>query len=261
MINIAVTGKGGVGKTTIAGTLSRFLSRAGYRVLAVDADPDMNLGSALGVDTSKVLPISENYDLIAERAGGRPGQSMGGVFKLNPKVDDIAEKFGIEAPDDATLLLMGTVESGGSGCMCPSDAFLRALLRHLIIGKDDAVVLDMEAGVEHLGRGTAKSVDMLLIVVEPGMKSLQTAERTKKLASDINISNIVAVVNKKRTEKDSELVKKRLKEMGISVLAEIPYDESFVEADLAGEPPLDFDEDSDGIQAIRELGENLMKES
>lgn len=261
MINVAVTGKGGVGKTTIAGTLSRFLSRAGYHVLAVDADPDMNLGSALGVDTSSVTPLSENYDLIAERAGERPGQSVGGAFKLNPKVDDIAEKFGIEAPDDVTLLVMGTVESGGSGCMCPSDAFLRALLRHLIIGKEDAVVLDMEAGVEHLGRGTAKSVDMLIIVVEPGMKSIQTAERTKKLANDIDISEVAAVLNKKRTEKDSELVESRLEEMGISVLAEIPYDDSFVEADLAGEPPLDFDEEAEGIQAIRELGDRLMKES
>lgn len=257
MINIAITGKGGVGKTTVAGTLSRLLAREGYNVLAVDADPDMNLGTALGVDTSNVTPLTENYDLIAERTGAEPGSSVGGAFKLNPKVSDIADKYGIDAPDGVTLLLMGTVEKGGSGCMCPSDAFLRALLRHLIIGKDDAVILDMEAGVEHLGRGTAKSVDMLMVVVEPGMKSIQTAERIKKLALDIEISNIKAVINKKRSEEDSDLVRERLGEMGIPVIAEIPYDESFVKADLEGKAPLDFDEDSDGIKAIVELERNL----
>lgn len=258
MINIAITGKGGVGKTTVAGTLSRLLAREGYNVLAVDADPDMNLGTALGVDTSDVTPLTENYDLIAERAGAEPGGSVGGVFKLNPKVSDIADKYGIDAPDGVTLLLMGTVEQGGSGCMCPSDAFLRALLRHLIIGKDDAVVLDMEAGVEHLGRGTAKSVDMLIVVVEPGMKSIQTAERINKLAEDIDISDIKAVINKKRSEEDSELVREKLDEMGIPVIAEIPYNESFVKADLEGKPPLDYDEDSDGIKAIVDLEENLV---
>lgn len=261
MINIAITGKGGVGKTTVAGTLSRFLGRDGYNVLAVDADPDMNLGTALGVDTADVIPLTKNYDLIAERAGGRPGGSMGGIFKLNPKVSDIAEKYGIEAPDNVTLLLMGTVESGGSGCMCPSDAFLRALLRHLIIGKEDAVVLDMEAGVEHLGRGTAKSVDMLIVVVEPGMKSIQTAERIKKLAKDIEISEVKAVINKKRSEEESRIVKERLEELGIPVIAEIPHDEKFAEADLMGKPPIEFDEDSDGIRAIAELEKKLVKES
>ncbi len=257
MVNIGVTGKGGVGKTTISGILSRLLAREGYNVLAVDADPDMNLGSALGVDTSGVQPLSEKQELIAERAGAQAGGGMGGVFKLNPKVDDIADKYGIEAPDGVNLILMGTVEKGGSGCMCPADAFLRALLRHLIIGEDDAVVLDMEAGVEHFGRGTAKSVDSLLIVVEPGMKSLKTAERIKNLASDIGISNLEAIVNKVRSEKDTDLVREKLSELDIPILATIPYDESFMEADLSEESPLDFKEDSEGIEAIKEIAKEI----
>ncbi len=257
MVNIALTGKGGVGKTTIAGILSRLLSRRGYNVLSIDADPDMNLGSALGVDTSGVEPLSEKQELIAERAGGQSGRGMSGMFKLNPKVDDIADKFGIEAPDEVNLILMGTVEKGGTGCMCPADAFLRALLRHLIIGKDEAVVLDMEAGVEHFGRGTAKSVDSLLIVVEPGMKSLKTAERIKDLASDIGISKLEAIVNKVRSEKDTELVRKKLDELEIPIIGTIPYDESFMEADLSEESPLDFKEDSEGIIAIKEIEKKL----
>lgn len=257
MVNIAVTGKGGVGKTTIVGILSRLLSRDGYNVLAVDADPDMNLGSALGVDTSGVEPLSSKQELIAERAGGQTGQGMGGMFKLNPKVDDIADKYGIEAPDGVNLILMGTVEKGGTGCMCPADAFLRALLRHLIIRRGDAVVLDMEAGVEHLGRGTAKSVDSLLIVVEPGMKSLKTAERIKNLASDLEISKLEAIVNKARSEKDTELVQKKLNDLNIPIIGTIPYDENFMEADLSEKSPLDFKENSEGIESIKEIKKKI----
>ncbi len=259
MVNIAVTGKGGVGKTTIVGILSRLLAREGFNVLAVDADPDMNLGSALGVDTSGVRPLTDMQELIAERAGAQPGKGMSGVFKLNPKVDDIADKYGIEAPDDVNLILIGTVEKGGSGCMCPADAFLRALLRHLIIGEDDAVVLDMEAGVEHLGRGTAQSVDSLLIVVEPGMKSLKTAERIKNLASDIGVTKLEAIVNKIRSEKDTELVREKLDKLDIPIIGTIPYDETFMEADLSEKSPLDFKEEAEGVEAVKEIEEKLAK--
>ncbi|KXB05605.1 hypothetical protein AKJ49_00410 [candidate division MSBL1 archaeon SCGC-AAA382A03] len=262
MVNIAITGKGGVGKTTIAGILSRFLGGEEYNVLAIDADPDMNLGSVLGVDMSEVTPLSENKELIAERTGSMPGKNMGGgVFKLNPKVDDIADAYGVKAPDKVNLIIMGTVDKGGSGCMCPSDAFLRALLRHLIIGKDDAVVLDMEAGIEHLGRGTAKSVNSLIIVVEPGMKSLKTAQRIKKLAEDIGIPNLGAIINKVRETAESEIIKERLKNMNIPFWGVVPFDENFMKADLKGKSPLDFSPESQGVQAMEKIKNNILRES
>lgn len=257
MINIAVTGKGGVGKTTLAGTLSRFLSRDGYNVLAIDADPDMNLGSVLGVDTSKVTPLSENQELIAERTGSRPGASPGGVFKLNPKVDDIAESYGLEAPDGVELVVMGTIKKGGSGCMCPADAFLRALLKHVVVSRGDAVVLDMEAGVEHLGRGTAESVDTMIVVVEPGLKSVETAERIKRLADDVGIQNLRAVINKVSSEEGVQRVEEHLEEINIPLMGVIPYDKTFVKSDLSGEAPLDVDLNSEGIRKIKEIEEML----
>ncbi len=262
MINIAFTGKGGVGKTTIAGVISRLLARDGYNVLAVDADPDMNLGSALGIDTSNIIPLTENRELIAERTGTAPGKSIGGgVFKLNPKVDDIAEKYGVRGPDGVDLIVMGTVEKGGTGCMCPSDSFLRALLRHLIIQKEDAVVLDMEAGIEHLGRGTAKSVDFLITVVEPGMKSLKTAERIKDLARDIDLKEIKAILNKVRGPNDSDLICRKLEERGIPLIGNVPYEEDFVKSDLVGESPLDYAKDSEGIMALEEIKNKIIRES
>ncbi|KXA92804.1 hypothetical protein AKJ64_02170 [candidate division MSBL1 archaeon SCGC-AAA259E17] len=260
MINIAVTGKGGVGKTTIAGTISRFLAKDGYRVIAVDADPDMNLDSVLGCDASDVVPLAENETLIAERTGSKPGSSLvGGVFKLNPKVDDIARSYCVKAPDDVNLLVMGTVKKGGSGCMCPADAFLRALFRHLVKNEEDAIVLDMEAGIEHLGRGTARSVDEILIVVEPGLKSVGTAERIKNLAEDLNVRRISSVMNKARGDEGTELVRNRLRELEIPFLETIPYDETFVKADLSGKAPLDMDTHSESIQAIKNIERKIIE--
>ena len=164
MIKIAISGKGGVGKTTLSGTLARLFARKGYDVLAIDADPSMNLASALGIKNPP-KPLTEFKELIDERAGGPAG-----VFKLNPKVDDIAGKFGVTGPDNVKLLVMGTIERGGSGCMCPASSFLKALMRHVILKLNSVVILDMEAGLEHLGRGTTKGIDYMLIVVEPGTR-------------------------------------------------------------------------------------------
>ncbi|MFA7036880.1 MAG: AAA family ATPase, partial [Methanosarcina sp.] len=170
-IKIAITGKGGVGKTTLSGTLARLLARDGYEVLAIDADPDMNLASSLGIENPP-KPLTDFKDLIQERAGAE-----GGAFIYNPKVDDIAGKYGVIGPDGVRMLVMGTVDKGGSGCMCPASAFLRALLRHLMLKEKSAVILDMEAGIEHLGRGTTRGMDLMIVVVEPGARSLETAER------------------------------------------------------------------------------------
>ncbi|WP_406670010.1 carbon monoxide dehydrogenase accessory protein CooC [Methanolobus sp. ZRKC4] len=229
MVKIAITGKGGVGKTTLSGTLARMLAREGYDVLAIDADADMNLASSLGVKNPP-QPLTDYKDLIEERAGEK-----GGMFKFNPKVDDIVDKFGVVGPDNVKMLVMGTVEKGGSGCMCPASAFLRAFLRHAVLKDTSAVILDMEAGIEHLGRGTTRGIDLMIIVVEPGMRSIETAQRIKELSEGIDVKNLAAVINKGT----SANIKPRLEELGIPVLGEIPYDTELVEADFQGLAPID----------------------
>lgn len=229
MVKIAITGKGGVGKTTISGTLARMLARDGYDVIAIDADADMNLASSLGV-SNPPEPLTNYQDLIEERAGEK-----GGMFKFNPKVDDIVNKFGIVGPDNVKMLVMGTVERGGSGCMCPASAFLRAFLRHVVLKEKSAVILDMEAGIEHLGRGTTRGIDLMIIVVEPGMRSIETAQRIKDLSEGIEIKNLAAIINKGT----SSNIKPKLEELGIPVLGEMPYDPDLMEADFNGLAPID----------------------
>lgn len=244
-IKIAIAGKGGVGKTTLAGTLARLLAQDGHRVIAIDADPDMNLASALGIKYH-FIPISKLKDLIEERVGGQAG-----VFKLNPEVDDILRKHGLVGPDGVIMLVMGTVEVGGSGCICPESAFLRALLRHTLF-KEEFVILDMEAGIEHLGRATAKGVDMMIVVVEPGMRSLETLKRILGLSSDIGIRHVVAVLNK---DDASHVMDEQLRETGVSLIGKIPYDPGLVEADLKGEAPVDVG--GRAVNAIRDIKDHL----
>ncbi len=170
-MKIAVAGKGGVGKTFISGTLARLLAQDGYNVLAVDADPNINTASSLGIPpdiAEKIVPLSDNDELIQEKTGVTPGKSYGQMFRLTPTVSDIVEKFGVIGPDGVQLLVMGTISDGGSGCMCPSNALLRVLVQHILIQRKDVLVMDMVAGLEHLGRGTARRMDVMLVVVEPG---------------------------------------------------------------------------------------------
>lgn len=248
-MKVAFVGKGGVGKTTISGTVARVLGRRGYRVLAVDADPDMNLHSALGVDGTE--PITEHEELIEERAGGQRG-----VYSLNPKVDDVAERFAVPGPDDTSLLVVGTVEAGGGGCMCPAGAFLKALLRDLIVKKEEAVVLDMEAGIEHLGRASARNVDVMAVVVEPGARSIETAERVKRLAEDIGVERIVAVVNK-ADEESLDAVREKLADIGLEVAGVVPRDPSLRTADLEGRPPIEYG--GPAVDAIEDLVDRLVE--
>ncbi len=248
-MKIAITGKGGVGKTTLAGTMARLLARDGMDVLAIDADPDMNLASALGIDEPP-LPLTEYEDFIDERAGGPAG-----MFKLNPKVDDVVERFGVVGPDGVRMLVMGTVDRGGSGCMCPASSFLRALLRHVVLKESSVVIMDMEAGIEHLGRGTTRGIDLMIVVVEPGARSLETAERIKRLGTDIGVNKFAAVINK-AGEEDLGAVESRLGDMGIPVLGTIPYDSSLVKADLAGRSPVE--EGGAAMAAIDKVIAHLM---
>jgi CO dehydrogenase maturation factor len=235
-MKIAIGGKGGVGKTLLAALLSRTFAESGYSVIAIDADPDGNLAATLGFPhPEEIVPISEMSSLIEERTGAKPGKS-GGFFKLNPKVDDLPDEYS-QKHRGIKLMVMGRLKKGGSGCYCPENALLRALVSHLLLGRDEVVILDMEAGIEHLGRATAKAVDKLIIVVEPGRRSVDSAYRVNRLAKDIGLENIAAVGNKVRSPEDKEFLVSSL--AGFDFLGFVPHDQAIVDADMMGRSLLD----------------------
>ena len=228
-MKIAVSGKGGVGKTMLASLLSTILARLGYSVLAIDADPNATLATALDFPhPDKITPISEMGDLIEERTGVRPGQAAP-YFKLNPKVDDIPGKYWV-VHNGVKLMVMGRLKKGGSGCYCPENALLEALLAHILLRRNEVVIIDMEAGIEHLGRATSRAVNKMIIVVEPGKASIETAYRIRELAKDIGLENIAAVANKIRSEQDKDLLASAMPDFDF--LGFIPYHQSVIEAGL-----------------------------
>ncbi|TYP56645.1 AAA family ATPase [Thermosediminibacter litoriperuensis] len=236
-MKIAVTGKGGVGKTTLAGVLAKLYAEEGYRVLAVDADPDANLAIALEFPRDKldkIMPLSEMRELIAERTGAQPGL-MGQMFTLNPKVEDVPERFCVEH-GGVRLLVMGGIKKGGSGCACPEHAFLRAIMRHLLLENKDVLIVDMEAGIEHLGRATADAVDVFIVVVEPGLKSINTYHSIRKLAADIGINQVLVVGNKVKDREDEKFIKSNVEVE--KLLGIINYDPRIAEAERDGLSPL-----------------------
>jgi CO dehydrogenase maturation factor len=232
-MKIAVSGKGGVGKTLLSAFLARAFAAGGSDVIAIDADPDANLGATLGFpDADKIVPISHLKELIRERTGAR--ESSGGLyFTLNPKVDDLPDEYSVRH-DRIRLMVMGEVKKGGSGCYCPENALLSSLMSHLLLGRDDVVILDMAAGIEHLSRGTAQAVDKLIIVVEPGRASLETAHRVEQLAADIGIKALAVVGNKVRGANEEAYIRKGIG--GLEMLGVIPYDAGLVEAQIRGLP-------------------------
>jgi len=235
-MKIAISGKGGVGKTMLAALLSRTFADSGYSVLAIDADPDANLAATLGFpEADKITPISEMKELIEERTGVQPGKTAP-FFKLNPKVDDIPEKYSREYAG-IKLMIMGRMKRGGSGCYCPENALLQALISHLLLARNEVVILDMEAGIEHLGRATARAVDKLIVVVEPWRRAVETAYRVSQLAQDVGLHNIVIVGNKIRSQSEKEFLISNLSDF--EFLGFIPYDQALVDADLANRPLLD----------------------
>ena len=222
----------------------RTLNDEGKGVLAIDADPDANLAAGIGIaDADKVVPISEMEDLVFERTGAKPG-SIGGYFKLNPKVDDLPDAVSVSL-DRIKLMRLGGIKKGGSGCICPESALLRALIMHIVLARDEVVVMDMEAGIEHLGRATAKAVDKLIVVVEPGRRSIDTAEHIRKLAGEIGLNHIAVVGNKVRGKKDEHFLKTHLDDF--EFLGFLPYDEALIEADLNGVSPYDVDSPSKAL--------------
>lgn len=235
-MKIAVSGKGGVGKTTFAALLVRTLNENGKHVLAIDADPDANLASALGItDAETITPIAEMKELIFERTEAKPG-SIGGFFKLNPKVDDLPDALSTRL-ENIKLMRLGGVKKGGAGCICPESTLLKALITHIVLARDEVVVMDMEAGIEHLGRGTARAVNKLLVVVEPGRRSIDTAGHIRQLAHEIGLKNIAVIGNKIRGQKDEDFLKKHL--TGFEYMGSLPYDDALIEADLNGASPYD----------------------
>jgi CO dehydrogenase maturation factor len=232
-MKLAITGKGGVGKTTLTSLLADVYAEQGRTVLAIDADPSPCLGAALGFDPDALTgltPIAEMESLIYERTGAQPG-TLGGYFKLNPRVDDIPDRFALHERG-IRLLQLGSVAKGGAGCICPESVLLKQLVAHILLRRNEVVLLDMYAGVEHLGRATAQAVDALIAVVEPGRRSLDTAAQIKRLAGDIGLTRVFLAGSKVQSPADADYI--RVHAPGLPVLGHLPYAPGAQAADRAG---------------------------
>lgn len=237
-MKIAISGKGGVGKSTLAAALSLLLARRGDRVLAVDADPDANLAASIGVPSeveSTIVPISEQRTLVEERTGAKVKQ-YGQMFKINPKVDDIAGEYALKH-NGVDLIVLGAVEQGGGGCACPESVLIRALVTDMVLFKNESLIMDMEAGVEHLGRATARGVDYMIVVLEPGQRSVSCANRVFRMVAEIGMENILLVGNKIRSDKEEQFLRDALP--GRTFLGMIPWHEAFRETDRLGRSVLE----------------------
>ena len=236
-MKIAVTGKGGVGKTTFAATLARLYAEEGKHVLAADVDPDANLGLALGFDEEtldSIIPITKMRKLIEERTGSGEDNQF---YKLNPQVSDIPDTYS-KMVNGVRLLVLGTVETGGGGCVCPEHVMLGRIINNLVLHRDDVVILDMEAGLEHLGRGTTESMDQFIVVIEPGARSVQTYKNVKRLAEDLGVKQVRVVANKVRNAEDEEFVRSKIP--AEDLLGFIHYNTEVIDADRQGKSPFDF---------------------
>ena len=247
-MKVAITGKGGVGKTTLSSTLARLYADEGRTVLAADVDPDANLGLALGLtqeEVDEIIPISKMRDLAKERTGASDDNRF---YKLNPYVADIPEKFA-KTINGVKLLVMGTVDVGGTGCVCPEHVMLKSILSALTYRKNDVVVMDMEAGLEHLGRGTAANLDQFIVVIEPGSRSVQTYRNVKRLANDLGVKRVRVVANKVRDDRDEAFIRENIP--AEDLLGCIHYNPEIMDADRNGKSPYDFSPTA--IEEIRKI--------
>ncbi len=248
-MKIAVTGKGGVGKTTLAATLARLYAAEGRPVLAADVDPDANLGLALGLteeEVNGIVPVSKMKELAKERTGANESNTF---YRLNPEVSDLPDKLSKDIAG-VKLLVMGTVDTGGTGCVCPEHVLLKAILMNLVFRKEDVVIMDMEAGLEHLGRGTASMMDQFIAVIEPGARSIQTYTRIKELARDIGVTKVRVVANKIRSEDDRAFIRDRIPKEDL--LGFISYNAEIIDADRRGLSPYDCSQKAvEEIRAIK----------
>src|SRR4030042_1250276 len=239
-MKIAIAGKGGVGKTTLAGVLARYLADEGYKVLTLDADPDANLPSALGFPSELlkgVTPLAAMTPLVEERPGAKKG-TFSGVFRLNPKVDDLPDTYGV-THNGVKLLLLGNIPQAEGGCFCPENVLLKGLLHHILVKRDEMVIIDMEAGLEHLTRGSTKHVDAFIVVVEPGQRSISTARQIFRLARDLGVQKVYGVGNKVTSPEDRALIEEGLSEL--SFLGHLSFNQKVIEADKQGISPYDLD--------------------
>ena len=253
-MKIAVTGKGGVGKTTFSAILARLYAEEGRPVLAADVDPDANLGLALGFseeEVESIVPVSKMKDLVNERTGVDPTGIIK-FFKMTPRVDDIPDRFALEK-NGVKLLTLGTVDVAGAGCVCPEHVILKRLISHLVIMSDDVVIMDMEAGLEHLGRGTTEGMDQFVVVIEPGARSIQTYKNVKRLASGLGVKKVRVVANKVRNEDDEAFIKERIPEEDL--LGFIHYNPEVIDADRQGKSPYDCSETA--VEEIKKITEKL----
>jgi len=256
-LQVAVAGKGGTGKTTIAGTLARVLARAGDRVLAMDADNNPNLGSVLGVQEDGGDTLAENHQEVLERVEQPDGKLR---TVLSRPVDEILEAHHLPGPDGVRLVIMGRIGHAGRGCLCRGHAAVRLMVEEVVARREgwaEAVVLDMEAGLEHLSRGTAQHVTRMFAVMEPYYRALETGRRVVELARELEVDRPMVVANKIRTDQDREAVREYCARHGLEIAAEIPYDARLMEAERSGRAPIDFDPDSPAMVAIRELATEL----
>ncbi len=240
-MKIAISGKGGVGKTTLAGVMARILADRGKKVLAIDADPDANLASALGFPKEmldKLTPLVAMTPLVEERTGAKKG-TYGAMFKLNPKVDDIPDQFGV-SHRGVKLLVLGSISQGGGGCFCPENVLLKGLMQHLFVGRDEVVIVDMEAGLEHLGRGSTEYVDALIVVVEPGLRSIGTTKQIRKLAADLGVKRVLIVGNKITSQEDRKIIQEHLPDF--EILGYLSFNPKILQADRDGVSPYDIDD-------------------
>ncbi|MEM2999412.1 MAG: P-loop NTPase [Candidatus Bathyarchaeia archaeon] len=256
-MKVAVSGKGGVGKTLIAAGLASGFAERGLKTIAIDADSSPNLALTLGLSTEearKIVPISENKELVESKTG----TGYSGVYRLSFTVDDIVRDYAVATPFGVHLLVMGTVKAMDSGCMCAPNAVIRALLRHLIVERNEAVVLDLEAGVEHIGRGTARQVDALLIVADSNLKSLEIAKHIHDLAAKAGMQQLYLIGNRVMNETQKVAIQGFAEKNGLSTLAFIPFDSKIIEADMLGDTPLRHKE-IEAIQTIDNICDVLLK--
>ena len=247
-MKIAITGKGGVGKTTFAATLARLYADEGKNVLAADVDPDANLGLALGFtdeELNQIIPISKMRKLVEERTGA---DEFNKVFRINPKVDDIPDKYAKKC-NGVKLLVLGTVETANSGCVCPEHVMLKRIINHLMLRSSDVVIMDMEAGLEHLGRGTTQGMDQFVVVIEPGARSIQTYQNVKRLAEGLGVRRVGVVANKVRGPEDEEFIRSKIP--AEDLLGFIHYNSQVIDADRQGKSPYDFSPEA--VEEIKQI--------
>lgn len=258
-MKVAVSGKGGVGKTLIAAGLARGFAERGLKTIAIDADSSPNLALTLGLSTEearKIVPISQNKELVESKTD----TGYSGVYRLSFTVDDIVHEYSVSTPFGVNLIVMGTVRSMGGGCMCAPNAVVRALLRHLIVERNEAVILDMEAGVEHIGRGTVSHVDVLLIVVDSNMKALEIAKHIHDLAIGAGMKQIFLIGNRVMNSVQKEAIKSFAEKNGLLILEFVPFDQKVIEADMRGETPLKYKE-IEAVRTIDNICEALLKKN